>query len=120
VARAVSGLILLLAATAVLAASGCVQERLSWRLAPPTPAGTSVTGGVVEPFVAASGEPFAREGRSSSVSVLDLVAFGHAGAARAARAGGVERIRAADVEVVRVKSLGIPLLTRYTVIVRGE
>jgi hypothetical protein len=116
-----AGAQIILAAAAALALSGCVNERLSWRLAPPTPMGTSVTGGAVDAFAAtAEEEPCPREGRSSSTSVLALVAFGNAGAASAARAGNVQRIRTADVEVIRVKTLGIPIMTRYTVIVRGE
>ena len=115
-----AGAQIILAAAAALALSGCVSERLSWRLAPPTPMGTSVTGGAVDAFTATEEEGCPREGRASSTSVLALVAFGHAGAASAARAGGVQRIRTADVEVVRVKALGIPIMTRYTVIVRGE
>ena len=111
----------LLAALPALALSGCASETLSYRLAPPTIASTSVTAGTLEPLAATGPDlPGGKEGRASSQSFLGLVSTGNAGAAQAARSGGIERIRTADVEVVRVRALFIPVFTRYTVIVRGE
>lgn len=113
----------LLACLAGLCLAGCTTSRLQYRLAPPAEGdpwlGVGITD-AAEAF-AATEEPAGRkEGRARSESFLALVSFGHAGAAAAAKAGGVQRIHTADVEVVRVKALWFPLYTRYTVLVRGE
>jgi len=107
---------------AALATAGCTTSRMERRLAPPAEGfllgvGVTAASGAFAETALPAGQ---KQGRASSQSFLDLVAVGQAGAAQAAKAGGVNRIQSADVEVIRVKALSIPLYTRYTVVVRGD
>jgi hypothetical protein len=113
----------LLAGLAGLCLSGCTTTRLEHRLAPPAEGDPFLGIGVTDAegaFAATDADYGRKVGRSTSHGVLGLVAFGHAGAASAAKDGKVTRIETADVEVLQVKALWIPLYTRYTVVVRGE
>jgi len=61
-----------------------------------------------------------KKGSAVSYSILDLVSFGDAGSAKASKNGDINLIKKADIEILRVKALGLPIFTRYTTVVTGN
>jgi len=120
--KSIKCVIILMILFIVISCSACTSIR--HRSVPPAESGDPILGIAVTnsdgPFSVTDAAAYAKKGSSVSYSILDLVSFGDAGSAKASKNGDINVIKQADIEILRVKALGLPIFTRYTTVVTGN
>lgn len=112
-------LIFLFSMISIFILNGCTTGTLQYRFVPPAEGGYAFTKSSGVCSVSES-EMDTKKGQSVSYSVLGLVSVGNSGSGTAAHNGGINIIKTSQMDVMKIKLIGLPIYTEYTTTVTGN